>query len=643
MTALLGGYENIDSANDDSFFEVHGHGAGWFNTGDMGYMDEKHYLFISGRSKEVINRGGETISPFEIEEALVQHPSIREAIAFSAPHEQFQETVGAVLVTHHGKPRVDLPSLHKFLEAHLHRSKWPQVLVFSDALPKNAAGKVLRIRYAERIGLQNVDEESSPLGRLLEAQCPPPGMPLTSPIAAQPVSIQYDATLAFFRAQPEVNDVAVALIDLPSQCDALVACVVLNATISRSAAPGGLMATLSTLQNRCQEALHAYLVPSQVYDVPAIPSTTNASGNIVTHSAELKRMAMTLYESRHVVAPRNAVERQVEGIWRTLLGAPTTISVTTSFFDLGGDSLKAGQVIGMMRAQLRVPLTVADLFTAPTVAAMAAKISTLKILGSPQMAPLSSRASPRPSPAFIRNERRRQAAGVYQAQWDSEQDRKQQTLHREYMTWEFTPTQTNDSWTCLFVQALPISIVYPIRRIAIWFLIAAPWVALMKAGWGRFTSLLVAMFLARLGMGLGAPLVGIAAKWLLIGRYQAGRYPLWGSMYLKWWLVEQIVNIMGKGFFRDDLPIIGVHMVRWYYILMGASIGANVKIHKDAKLGQADLLTICDNVSLDNCIIRPFALEEVRKERIEKERKSCEESCGILSSIAPDHSSRAYV
>lgn len=67
---------------------------------------------------------------------------------------------------------------------------------------------------------------------------------------------------------------------------------------------------------------------------------------------------------------------------------------------------------------------------------------------------------------------------------------------------------------------------------------------------------------------------------------------------------------MGKGYFRDDLPIIGPHLVRLYYILMGAKIGINVKIHKDAKIGQADLLTIDDNVAIDNCTIRPFSIEE---------------------------------
>jgi hypothetical protein len=128
----------------------------------------------------------------------------------------------------------------------------------------------------------------------------------------------------------------------------------------------------------------------------------------------------------------------------------------------------------------------------------------------------------------------------------------------------------------------------------------------------RFNALLVAMLLSRVILGIFAPLTGILAKWLIIGQYKAGRYPLWGSMYLRWWIVEQIVNIMGKGYFRDDLPIIGPYLVRTYYSMMGAKIGRNVSIHKDAKLGQADLLTIGDNVAIDNATIRPFSIEEVR-------------------------------
>lgn len=141
-------------------------------------------------------------------------------------------------------------------------------------------------------------------------------------------------------------------------------------------------------------------------------------------------------------------------------------------------------------------------------------------------------------------------------------------------------------------------------------MIAIPWVKLMNRGVHRFDALVLAMIISRLLLGLFAPLFGILVKWIVIGRYKPGRYPLWGAMYIKWWLVEQVINIMGKGFFKDDFPIIGPHLVRLYYVLMGAQIGDRVKIHKDAKLGQADLLSIGSDVVIDNALVRPFSVEE---------------------------------
>lgn len=122
----FGGYEGNAASNAEAFFTVNGK-PGWFDTGDTGYMDSAGFLFISGRSKEIINKGGETISPFEIEEVIVQHPCVKETLAFSAPHDTYQETVGVVIVSRKDKPRPDLQTLHKYLDSRLHRSKWPQV------------------------------------------------------------------------------------------------------------------------------------------------------------------------------------------------------------------------------------------------------------------------------------------------------------------------------------------------------------------------------------------------------------------------------------------------------------------------------------------------------------------------------------
>lgn len=572
----FGGYENNGSANEESFFTIDGE-PGWFNTGDMGRLDEQGYLFISGRSKEIINRGGETISPFEIEEAVIQHSLVKETLAFCAPHEQYQETVGAVVVTRAGGPRLDLPSLHKYLEDKLHRSKWPQVIVFMDALPKNAAGKILRIRLDKRLGLTAVDEESSPLGRLFEAVCPPIGTALTVPIALSSVLSSGGAdpslTERWFRDQPLVAEVAVLRVDLPARQDALVAFVVL-----RGAGRDKNEAAEKELLSAADAALHKYLVPFMVHALPAIPTTADGPDHRV-----LQTLSLQLFADKNVVLPRNAVETSMELIWRQQLASVVPISVKDSFFDIGGDSLRAGQLVAAMRKALRVKLSVADLFTAPTIEALAHKVSSLKILGSP-------------------GPNRQQESSAAQAGPSGGS--------KNYATAAHLSPFSNTSLPCLFVQLLPLAVVFPVRRIAIWFFTAIPWVYFMRHGVGRFKALLCAMLLMRISVGLLAPLTGIAVKWLVIGKYKAGRYPLWGSMYLRWWFVEQFINIMGKGLFIDDLPIIGPSLVRLYYVMMGASIGSNVKIHRDARIGQPDLLTIGDDVCIDNATIRAFALEE---------------------------------
>lgn len=541
------GYEYHDNQVQEAvFFDVAGYGGGWFNTGDMGCLDSQGYLFIQGRSKEIINRGGETISPFEIEEAIQQHPYVKEVLAFSAPHDQYQETVGALIVIKANAPRVDLPSLHRFLETRLHRSKWPSVIVFADSLPKNNANKTLRIRYAERTGLRSIDEESPPCTRLFTAESPPIGTALTVPIAITPITVNAEklaTTEAFLMTLQGVDMARVLAVDLPSQQEAIVAFISFNSKFfskdsNSSSKEGEEEIYLGTMKRRCDEKLDAYLSPMFLYRMPTTTAAAAADNDSDSSSIDdefLRTQAIINYTQTNITRPRNTIESQIELIWRSMLGCPTMLSVTTSFFDLGGDSLKAGQVIGAMRQQLRVPLSVADLFTAPSIEAMAIKISTSKSIGSPHITSSSTLKSNSNSPNSImmKNEKRRAIANRFQSSLSSIEEERQTQLHREFLTWEFSPPYSNTSFWCLFIQAMPIAVIYPLRRIVIWFLIAGPWVMLMKAGYSRFASLLTAMLIARVILGIGAPLLGILAKWVIIGQYTAGRYPLWGAMYLK--------------------------------------------------------------------------------------------------------------
>eukprot|EP01035_Chromulina_nebulosa_P020493 gene20493-26587_t len=116
----------------------------------------------------------------------------------------------------------------------------------------------------------------------------------------------------------------------------------------------------------------------------------------------------------------------------------------------------------------------------------------------------------------------------------------------------------------------------------------------MNAGVTTFYALVLAMLIVRLVTGLINPLLIVPIKFLLIGKYKP----------------EQLHSILGKGFYRDDVPIIGSTLTTFYYRCLGVKIGRNVRIHRDAKLGQYDLLTIGDNVCIDSATIRPFAVEE---------------------------------
>ncbi|HEY2922316.1 MAG TPA: non-ribosomal peptide synthetase, partial [Candidatus Binatia bacterium] len=130
------GYEP-DEANNESFTN------GWFRTGDLGYFDADGYLFLTGRVKEIINRGGEKISAREIDEALLEYPDILEAAAFAMPHPSLGETVAAVAVVR-DKAQTTEAKIREYLVDRLSDFKVPTRLLIVDDIPKSSTGKVRR-------------------------------------------------------------------------------------------------------------------------------------------------------------------------------------------------------------------------------------------------------------------------------------------------------------------------------------------------------------------------------------------------------------------------------------------------------------------------------------------------------------------
>ena len=153
------GYAKNPEANATAFC------GGWFRTGDQGYLDDEDYLFITGRLKELINRGGEKIAPREIDDVLLTHPGVRQAVAFAVPHPSLGEDVAAAVVL---KPeaRVCEAALREFALDQLPAFKVPSRIIFLNDVPKGATGKIQRIGLAERLAAALVVAYEAPASEL---------------------------------------------------------------------------------------------------------------------------------------------------------------------------------------------------------------------------------------------------------------------------------------------------------------------------------------------------------------------------------------------------------------------------------------------------------------------------------------------
>jgi len=140
------GYENNAKANGEAFTN------GWFRTGDQGVMDADGFLSITGRLKEIINRGGEKISPREVDEVLMNHPAVQQVVTFAIPHEKLGEEVGAVVVLREGQ-EIGERALRDFAAQSLADFKVPRKILFMAEIPKGATGKLQRIGLAAKLGL----------------------------------------------------------------------------------------------------------------------------------------------------------------------------------------------------------------------------------------------------------------------------------------------------------------------------------------------------------------------------------------------------------------------------------------------------------------------------------------------------------
>ncbi|KAL4780783.1 hypothetical protein BJX76DRAFT_360501 [Aspergillus varians] len=188
--ALFSGYSRPGGLDKSVFSQ-----EGWFNTGDLGRLRPDGRLVLTGRSKEVINRGGEIISPYEIEDAILRasgtpesslHHRVSEALAFSVPHSVLDEAVGVVLVATSQSERPDLRHLRDALEHSLHYTKWPTVLVYMDKLPVFNR-KLRRRNLAALLGIGLIPDEADFTRRHFQAAESGPGGFTLEKVNVQPL------------------------------------------------------------------------------------------------------------------------------------------------------------------------------------------------------------------------------------------------------------------------------------------------------------------------------------------------------------------------------------------------------------------------------------------------------------------------
>jgi acyl-CoA synthetase (AMP-forming)/AMP-acid ligase II len=140
------GYENNPKANAEAFVN------GWFRTGDQGLKDSEGYISLTGRLKEIINRGGEKISPREVDEVIMDHPAVAQVVCFALPHPKLGEEVGAAVVLKEGAAATER-DIREFVATRMADFKVPKKVLILTELPKGSTGKLQRIGLAQKLGL----------------------------------------------------------------------------------------------------------------------------------------------------------------------------------------------------------------------------------------------------------------------------------------------------------------------------------------------------------------------------------------------------------------------------------------------------------------------------------------------------------
>ena len=561
----------------------------WFDTGDVGRLDSDGFLFITGRSKEVINRGGEIISPIEIEDAIQSHGGVSECACISVAHETLQECVGIVVVpTQDASAKSSFAAGLKYLCEHvkdrLPPSKWPSVLVIADAIPKGFTGKVSRAKIAKALSIPEVGESDNDLERTFFAVDMSHGTDVTpgSPKDVKVVcanDIVKDRVTSAMLALANVDE-AETMVD---SAGVVVGVVQLSCrTVGEDENEDNEL--LKLVKPKLAGCFHPkVIVPTN--QIPRNTDTGEVDYDFILGLTTKARAGRKKFETEALIIP----------YWTaTLHGVdPEMVNVKDDYFAVGGTSISAGQLAFKLRKAFGMKsMTGADIFELRTIEEIAKRIDAKKSGGN--------------------------------SKGGSAADDKSKKVPLGPVNW--VEPHSSVAQSTLLIQLIPLFIIRPSLTLFRWTVFLTTWSTIFHAlapsmHWLRHTlhlivtstsyegaaslklrhygsvqlfSFFLALICVELICSIAFPMFAIIFKWICVGRLRPGTYRLWGSYYLRWWLADLVREMCGLGIFKANS-----HTFTFYMRLMGASIGKNVSVSPSTDIAEFDLITINNGATVD--------------------------------------------
>jgi hypothetical protein len=417
---------------------------------------------------------------------------VKTTLAFSIEHDVLQETIGIVVVPVMSQPRISLGELHDLLREVLHPSKWPFAVVYMDDVPKNNAGKPLRIKLAQRLGLGQLTDNVPALHRHYEAAAPDKNVALSEPIPCSRVSLDAHAVERALLSVMDVDDVTIR-----TQSDGS-----LEAFIS---VPSGSDLNDAQVRSALSHVLPGYSVPEPLHIIRCgFPRLSDGTINFAAMEAEIAAAnASSLTKSGLVVR---------EIFAQLLFKDAATITGGADFFLLGGNSLLLGRLAYFIKKETGQAVKVPDLFTNSTVTGIASLVDKEKALVSSDTLHGTDKLKKEFNDSPL--ESLDDLPTLNYGEWDSVADRSRGATHP----------------VSLIVQMIPMVFMYPLKAALTWTIVlyilgkVTPFIS--ESFWERIGSLFLAIVVARVTSRIVTPLAAITFKWIVIGRYEPGTYKM---------------------------------------------------------------------------------------------------------------------